>query len=93
MSFNIEDGQFVGVIGHTGSGKSTMIQHLNGLLKPTEGSIIVDGIDLTAEGVSMIDIRKRVGLVFSIRSISYLKKLLQRTLPLALKISVLMRRK
>ena len=64
VSFDIEDGQFVGVIGHTGSGKSTMIQHLNGLLKPTEGSIIVDGIDLTAEGVSMIDIRKRVGLVF-----------------------------
>lgn len=64
VSFEIEDGQFVGVIGHTGSGKSTLVQHMNGLLKPTEGSIVVDGKDLTAEGVSMIDIRKRVGLVF-----------------------------
>lgn len=64
VSFEIEDGQFVGVIGHTGSGKSTLVQHLNGLLKPTSGQIIVDGEDLTAAGVSMIDIRKRVGLVF-----------------------------
>lgn len=64
VSFEIEDGQFVGVIGHTGSGKSTLVQHLNGLLKPTSGQIIVDGEDLTAEGVSLIDIRKRVGLVF-----------------------------
>lgn len=64
VSFEIKDGQFVGVIGHTGSGKSTLVQHLNGLLKPTSGQIIVDGEDLTAEGVSLIDIRKRVGLVF-----------------------------
>lgn len=64
VSFDIDDGQFVGVIGHTGSGKSTMIQHLNGLLKPTSGSIVVDGVDLTDDGISMIDIRKRVGLVF-----------------------------
>lgn len=64
VSFEIEDGQFVGIIGHTGSGKSTLVQHLNGLLKPTSGQIIVDGEDLTAEGISLIDVRKRVGLVF-----------------------------
>ncbi len=64
VSFEIEDGEFVGIIGHTGSGKSTLIQHLNGLLKPTSGQIIVDGTDLTAEDVSMLDIRKKVGLVF-----------------------------
>ena len=64
VSFEIEDGQFVGIIGHTGSGKSTLVQHLNGLLKPTSGQIIVDDEDLTAEGISLIDVRKRVGLVF-----------------------------
>lgn len=64
VSFEIEDGQFVGIIGHTGSGKSTLVQHLNGLLKPTSGQIIVDDENLTAEGISLIDVRKRVGLVF-----------------------------
>jgi energy-coupling factor transport system ATP-binding protein len=64
VSFEIEDEQFVGIIGHTGSGKSTLVQHLNGLLKPCEGTITVDGFDLTDEKTSMIDIRKRVGLVF-----------------------------
>lgn len=64
VSFEIEDNQFVGIIGHTGSGKSTLVQHLNGLLKPNSGQIIVDGVDLTAPDISMIDIRKRVGLVF-----------------------------
>ena len=64
VSFEIEDNQFVGIIGHTGSGKSTLVQHLNGLLKPNSGQIIVDGVDLTAPDISMIEIRKRVGLVF-----------------------------
>ena len=64
VSFDIEDNQFVGIIGHTGSGKSTLVQHLNGLLKPSSGQIIVDGVDLTAPDISMIEIRKRVGLVF-----------------------------
>lgn len=64
VSFEINDGQLVGIIGHTGSGKSTLLQHLNGLLKPTAGQIIVGGKDITAPGVSMVEIRKRIGLVF-----------------------------
>ncbi|MEG0392926.1 MAG: energy-coupling factor transporter ATPase [Anaerovoracaceae bacterium] len=64
VSFQINDGEFVGIIGHTGSGKSTLLQHLNGLLKPKSGSIIVGDVEITAEGVSMIEIRKKIGLVF-----------------------------
>jgi len=64
VSFEIEDGQMVGIIGHTGSGKSTLLQHLNGLLKPTSGQIVISGTDITGPGVSMVDIRRRVGLVF-----------------------------
>lgn len=64
ISFEINDNQFVGIIGHTGSGKSTLVQHLNGLLKPNSGQIVVDGVELTAPGMSMLEIRKRVGLVF-----------------------------
>ncbi|PRR83550.1 energy-coupling factor transporter ATPase [Clostridium vincentii] len=64
VSLEIEDGDFVALIGHTGSGKSTIIQHMNGLLKPSKGKIIVDGIDITAKGVKLTDIRKKVGLVF-----------------------------
>ena len=64
VSFTAEDGQFVGIIGHTGSGKSTLVQHLNGLLKPNSGNIIVGDVDITAPGVVMRDIRKRIGLVF-----------------------------
>ncbi|MCI9475224.1 MAG: energy-coupling factor transporter ATPase [Emergencia sp.] len=64
INFNIYDGEIVGVIGHTGSGKSTLLQHLNGLLKADSGSIEIDGIDITKPGVSMRDIRKKVGLVF-----------------------------
>lgn len=64
ISFKAEDGDFVGIIGHTGSGKSTLLQHLNGLLKPKSGKIIVDGKDITASGVSMREIRCKVGLVF-----------------------------
>lgn len=64
ISLEIEDGIFVGLIGHTGSGKSTFIQHLNGLLKPSTGEIIVDGEVLHKQGVSMTNIRRKVGLVF-----------------------------
>ena len=64
ISFEIGDGEFVGIIGHTGSGKSTLLQHLNGLLKPESGTIVVDDTDITASGVSMVEIRKRIGLVF-----------------------------
>ncbi|MEG0308301.1 MAG: energy-coupling factor transporter ATPase [Clostridium sp.] len=64
VSININDGEFVALIGHTGSGKSTLIQHMNGLLKPNSGKIIVDGVDITSDGVKLADIRKKVGLVF-----------------------------
>lgn len=64
VSFSINEGEIIGVIGHTGSGKSTMLQHLNGLLKPDRGQIIIGDIDITDEKVKMTEIRKRVGLVF-----------------------------
>ncbi len=64
VNANINDGEFVALIGHTGSGKSTLIQHMNGLLKPNQGKIFVDGVDITASGVKLTDIRKKVGLVF-----------------------------
>ncbi|MDV4152443.1 energy-coupling factor transporter ATPase [Clostridium sp. AL.422] len=64
VNIEIDNGEFVALIGHTGSGKSTLIQHMNGLLKPTSGRIIVDGEDITKEGVKLTDIRKKVGLVF-----------------------------
>lgn len=64
VSFTAEDGQMVGIIGHTGSGKSTLLQHLNGLLRPKSGQIIAGGVDITADGVVMRDIRRRIGLVF-----------------------------
>ena len=59
VNFEIYDKEVVGVIGHTGSGKSTMLQHLNGLLKPETGNIVIEGTDITAQGVSMRDIRKK----------------------------------
>lgn len=64
VSLEIEKGEFIALIGHTGSGKSTLIQHFNGLLKPTTGKIHVDGIDITDKNIKMTDIRKKVGLVF-----------------------------
>ena len=64
VNLYIEDGEFIALIGHTGSGKSTLIQHLNGLLEPSSGKIIIDDIDITEKGVKLSDIRKKVGLVF-----------------------------
>lgn len=64
VSFTIDDGSFVGVIGHTGSGKSTLIQHLNGLERPTEGTVLFNGEDIFAEGYDLRRLRGRVGLVF-----------------------------
>lgn len=64
VSFTAEDGQFIGIIGHTGSGKSTLLQHLNGLLKPDEGTVTVGDVNITQPGISMVEIRKRIGLVF-----------------------------
>ncbi|AGX41286.1 energy-coupling factor transporter ATPase [Clostridium saccharobutylicum] len=64
VSLDIKDGEFVALIGHTGSGKSTLIQHFNGLLEATSGKIIVDGIDITDKKVKLAYVRKKVGLVF-----------------------------
>ena len=64
VSFRIEDGEFIGIIGHTGSGKSTLVQHLNGLLRPTSGQVLVDGEDLNGEHVNRRALRQRIGLVF-----------------------------
>lgn len=64
VNIEIKDGEFIGLIGHTGSGKSTLTQHLNGLIKPTSGKIIINGTDITKEGVKLRDIRRKVGLVF-----------------------------
>ncbi len=64
VNLTIEEGEFIAVIGHTGSGKSTLVQHLNGLLKPTDGQILVDGEDLNGEKVDRRRIRQKVGLVF-----------------------------
>ncbi len=64
VSIEIKDGEFVALIGHTGSGKSTLIQHFNGLLEATSGKIIVDDVDITDKNIKLTDIRKKVGLVF-----------------------------
>ena len=64
VSFQVERGEFIGVIGHTGSGKSTLMQHLNGLLKPTSGSVILDGQDIWSDKKLTRQSRFRVGLVF-----------------------------
>ena len=63
VSLEVRPGEFIGVIGHTGSGKSTMIQMLNGLLKPSEGRVFIDGTDINDKGVNLRDIRFKVGLV------------------------------
>ena len=64
VSLEINDGDFVAIIGHTGSGKSTLIQHMNGLMEASSGKIYVDDVDITEKGVKLIDVRKKVGLVF-----------------------------
>jgi len=64
VSFTVQKGEFIGLIGHTGSGKSTLIQHLNGLLKQTSGEVLINGRDIRAKGVNIRDVRFEVGLVF-----------------------------
>ncbi len=64
VSVEFKDGEFTALIGHTGSGKSTLIQHLNGLLKPSSGKIVIDGVDITVKKANLTSIRKEVGLVF-----------------------------
>ena len=64
VSFSVERGEFIGIIGHTGSGKSTLMQHMNGLLKPTSGSVLLDGVDIWTDKKTTRQARFRVGLVF-----------------------------
>ena len=64
ISLQIPDGQFIGIIGHTGSGKSTLIQHFNGLIRPTSGQVLFDGEDIWAEKYDRRRLRSQVGLVF-----------------------------
>ena len=64
VSFSVERGEFIGIIGHTGSGKSTLMQHMNGLLKPTSGQILLDGEDIWKDKKTVRQARFRVGLVF-----------------------------
>lgn len=64
INIEIADGDIVAVIGHTGSGKSTLIQHLNALVRPTEGKIFINGTDITEPKTSLRDVRKKVGMVF-----------------------------
>ena len=64
ISLTIEDGELIGLLGHTGSGKTTLVQHLNGLIKPTEGKVLVDGLDTSDKNISLLEVRRKVGLVF-----------------------------
>lgn len=64
VNLEIKSGSFVGIIGHTGSGKSTLIQHFNGLMKPTSGKLLIDGKDITSKEVSLRELRFKVGMVF-----------------------------
>ena len=64
VSFSVERGEFIGIIGHTGSGKSTLMQHMNGLLKPTSGKVLLDGVDIWSDKKTTRQARFRVGLVF-----------------------------
>lgn len=64
INIKIDKNEFIGIIGHTGSGKSTFLQHMNALIKPQEGEVIVDGISTSGDRKNLIDVRKKVGLVF-----------------------------
>lgn len=64
VSFTVEDGEFIGIIGHTGSGKSTLVQHLNALIRPTSGKLTVQGMVIGEKGVNLNQLRRKVGLVF-----------------------------
>ena len=64
VNLEINEREFIGLIGHTGSGKSTLVQHLNGLMKPTSGNIIIDGMNITKKDANLKEIRQKVGLVF-----------------------------
>ena len=74
INLKIENGEFIGLIGHTGSGKSTLIQHLNGLIKATSGTIYYDDENIYREGYSLKELRGKVGLVFQYRCLFWTKE-------------------
>ena len=86
VSFKADGGEIIGVIGHTGSGKSTVVQHLNGLLKPESGEILLNGKNIWTDFEKISDIRFRSVLFFSILNINFLKKPLRQILPLVQRI-------
>ena len=83
VDFAVEEGDFVGIIGSTGSGKSTLITHFNGILKPTEGQVLVDGQDIWAKPADIRKFRFMVGLVFQYPSTSCSRRRCIRTSPSA----------
>ena len=90
VNIEINDVDFVAIIGHTGSGKSTLIQHMNGLEKATSGKIFIDDIDITAKDVKLTDIRKKVGLVFQYSEYQLFEETIERDIafgPTNLKLS------
>lgn len=90
VNIEINDGDFVAIIGHTGSGKSTLIQYMNGLEKATSGKIFIDDIDITAKDVKLTDIRKKVGLVFQYSEYQLFEETIERDIafgPTNLKLS------
>ena len=66
VSLTVDKGEFVAVIGHTGSGKSTLVQHLNGLLKPSAGKVTIDGLDISGKGEAVKKARHQVGMVLRV---------------------------
>lgn len=64
INLEIDEGEFIGLIGHTGSGKSTLVQHLNGLIKPTSGTIVIDGKNILGKDANLRETRQKIGLVF-----------------------------
>lgn len=86
IHFSIDKDEFIGIIGHTGSGKSTLIQHLNGLLSPTEGSVVVDGVKMGDSKGDKLALRRKVGLVFQYAEHQLLRKRFLKTLPLGRRI-------
>lgn len=83
VNLQIEKGEFVAVIGHTGSGKSTLVQHLSGLLHPQKGSVCVDGVNLNAKNAAAKKHAILSAWFFSIRSIRFLPKRFMKIFPLA----------
>ena len=80
VSLKIEDGVFYALIGHTGSGKTTLVQLISGLLKPIAGEILMDGINIADKKIKMRDIPKKIGVVFQYPEYQFLKKRFIKTL-------------